>query len=140
MDLMRLDKPIGTWLLYWPCAFSITLGAHAVGAGPLFVASQLGLFGVGALVMRGAGCTINDMWDRRLDAGVARTAGRPLASGALTFPQALVFLAGQLSVGLGVLLQLNTYSIVLGAASLLPVAIYPAMKRVTYWPQSVLGM
>lgn len=89
--------------------------------------------------MRGAGCVVNDLWDRRLDAGVARTATRPLASGALAPRHAVALLAAQLTVGLAVLLQLNMYSVVLGAASLALVAVYPAMKRVTYWPQSVLG-
>ncbi|KAF7313686.1 4-hydroxybenzoate polyprenyltransferase, mitochondrial [Mycena chlorophos] len=98
------------------------------------------LFGTGALVMRGAGCTINDMWDKNLDKSVARTKERPLARGDITRRQALAFLAGQLSVGLGVLLQLNWYSILLGATSLSVVIIYPLMKRITYWPQAVLGI
>ncbi|THH05014.1 hypothetical protein EW145_g5109 [Phellinidium pouzarii] len=98
------------------------------------------LFGTGALVMRGAGCTINDMWDRKLDKAVERTKERPLASGAITPTQAFGFLGVQLTAGLGVLLQLNWYSILLGASSLSVVAIYPFMKRVTYWPQAVLGL
>ncbi|KAF8640092.1 hypothetical protein AX17_001330 [Amanita inopinata Kibby_2008] len=102
--------------------------------------SYLGLFGIGALVMRGAGCTINDMWDKNLDKSVARTKNRPLARGDLNYRQALVFLGTQLTVGLGVLLQLNWYSILLGASSLSVVTIYPLMKRVTHWPQAVLGL
>ena len=100
---------------------------------------NLVLFFTGALVMRGAGCTINDMWDARLDRAVDRTKNRPLARGAVSMTNAWVFLAAQMAVGLGVLLQLNWYSIVLGASSLGLVAIYPFMKRVTYYPQIVLG-
>ncbi|KAG7097120.1 hypothetical protein E1B28_004498 [Marasmius oreades] len=102
--------------------------------------TYLSLFGLGAVIMRGAGCTINDMWDRSLDKGVDRTRSRPLARGDLTQSQALIFLGGQLSAGLGVLVQLNWYSILLGASSLSVVTIYPFMKRVTYWPQAVLGL
>ncbi len=104
------------------------------------MASTLGLFGVGALVMRGAGCTINDMWDVEFDKKVERTQSRPLASGALNMTQASMFLVAQLAVGLAVLVQLNVYSILLGAASLTLVATYPLMKRVTYWPQAFLGL
>lgn len=100
----------------------------------------LALFGVGSVVMRGAGCTINDLWDKRLDRLVDRTKDRPLAAGKLTTLQALTFLGGQLSVGLVILLQLNWTSVALGASSLLPVIFYPLMKRVTYWPQFVLGL
>jgi 4-hydroxybenzoate polyprenyltransferase len=102
--------------------------------------TYIALFGTGAMVMRGAGCTINDMWDRKLDQAVDRTRTRPLARGDITPKQAFVFLGGQLAVGLGVLLQLNTYSILLGAASLSVVTIYPFMKRITHWPQAVLGL
>ncbi|KAL7282518.1 hypothetical protein ACG7TL_003989 [Trametes sanguinea] len=100
----------------------------------------ISLFGLGALVMRGAGCTINDMWDRNLDKGVERTKTRPLAAGEITPTQAFAFLGLQLTAGLGVLTQLNWYSIFLGASSLCVVTIYPFMKRVTYWPQAVLGL
>ncbi|MBN3303658.1 COQ2 protein, partial [Amia calva] len=134
---MRLDKPIGTWLLYLPCTWSIGLAADP---GCLPHLSMLALFGTGALIMRGAGCTINDMWDKDFDKKVSRTASRPLASGAITRLQALTFLGGQLSVALGILLSLNYYSIALGAASLSLVVSYPLMKRVTYWPQFVLGL
>ena len=103
-------------------------------------APLLAVVGVGALVMRGAGCTINDIWDRDIDRQVARTKSRPLASGALTVPQAVAALAAQLALGLGVLCQLNHASVLLGAASLPLVALYPYMKRVTNWPQLVLGM
>lgn len=134
---MRLDKPIGTWLLYLPCTWSIGLAADP---GCLPDLRMLTLFGVGALLMRGAGCTINDMWDKDFDKKVSRTATRPIASGDITQFQALVFLGGQLSLALGVLLSLNYYSIALGAASLSLVVTYPLMKRITYWPQFILGL
>jgi len=150
--LTRIDKPIGSLLLYWPCAWSITLAStinHLPPTVPLF---YMGIFGVGALVMRGAGCTVNDMWDVKYDKAVERTMGRPLAAGDITQFQALCFLGGQLGVGLAVLTQLNWYSyvpplpnsdvwktandrIVLGASSLGFVALYPLMKRITYYPQ-----
>jgi len=98
------------------------------------------LFTTGAFIMRGAGCTINDMWDRNLDKAVARTKSRPLARGDLNMKQAWGFLALQLTAGLCVLLQFNWYSVALGASSLAVVAVYPFMKRVTYWPQAVLGL
>ncbi|KAI9574532.1 4-hydroxybenzoate polyprenyl transferase [Boletus coccyginus] len=138
--LTRVDKPIGTLLLFYPCAWSITMASYAHEAPLTTSLTYLGLFGLGALIMRGAGCTINDMWDKHLDEAVERTRTRPLARGDITRRQALGFLAGQLTVGLGVLLQLNTYSILLGASSLSIVTIYPFMKRVTYWPQAVLGL
>ncbi|XP_014224729.1 4-hydroxybenzoate polyprenyltransferase, mitochondrial [Trichogramma pretiosum] len=137
MKLMRIDKPIGSWLLFWPCGWSIAMAAPA-GAFP--DPGMLALFGVGAFIMRGAGCTINDMWDKDIDKKVARTKDRPLVTGEVSQMQALTFLAGQLSMGLLVLTQLNWYSIVLGASSLGLVVIYPLMKRVTYWPQLILGM
>ena len=98
------------------------------------------LFGIGALVMRGAGCTVNDIADRDYDAKVARTATRPLASGALSVRQAVIFLLLQLLSGLAVLLQFNAFTIALGVNSLVLVAIYPFMKRITYWPQLILGL
>lgn len=137
LKLMRMDKPIGSWLLFWPCSWSIAMAAPA-GCLPDF--HLLALFSFGAFIMRGAGCTINDMWDQDIDKKVARTKGRPLATGELTQLQALIFLGGQLSLGLLVLLQLNWYSVFLGASSLGLVIIYPLMKRITYWPQLVLGM
>lgn len=134
--LMRIDRPIGSWLLFWPCGWSIALSAPA-GCWPDPL--MLGLFGVGAFVMRGAGCTINDLWDRDIDAKVERTRNRPLVSGEIAPFDALVFLGGQLGLGLLVLLQLNWYSILLGASSLGLVIVYPLMKRITYWPQLMLG-
>ena len=137
--LARMDKPIGTWLLLWPCWWSTALAATP---GHLPDPYLLTLFGVGAFVMRGAGCTINDMWDADLDKRVARTATRPLAAGDLTHQQALAFLAVQLTTGLGVLLSLphTLFCFQLGAASLPLVAVYPLMKRYTHYPQLVLGM
>ncbi|KAF7776058.1 hypothetical protein Agabi119p4_4451 [Agaricus bisporus var. burnettii] len=138
--LARIDKPIGTLLLFYPCAWSITMVSYATAAPISVPLTYLSLFGLGALVMRGAGCTINDMWDKNLDKAVDRTKARPLANGDITSKQALVFLGAQLTVGLGVLLQLNWYSIFLGASSLCIVVVYPLMKRITYWPQAVLGL
>lgn len=137
LKLARVDRPVGTALLLWPSLWSIALAAPAGGLPDLHL---MALFTAGAFVMRGAGCTINDMWDRDIDASVARTASRPLAAGTVTLPAAGAFLAAQLAAGLAVLTQLNTFSIALGAASLLPVALYPAAKRVTAWPQAVLGL
>ncbi|MDX2142236.1 MAG: 4-hydroxybenzoate octaprenyltransferase [Rhodospirillaceae bacterium] len=133
--LMRLDRPIGTWLLLWPCWWSLALA----GAGP-FAWHIYVLFGLGAVVMRGAGCTYNDIIDRDIDAKVARTATRPLPSGQVTRLQAWMFLAAQLLIGLWILAQFNTFAIVVGVASLGLVFSYPFMKRITYWPQAWLGL
>ncbi|XP_042326570.1 4-hydroxybenzoate polyprenyltransferase, mitochondrial isoform X2 [Sceloporus undulatus] len=127
----------GTWLLYLPCTWSIALAAEP---GCLPAWDMLLLFGTGALLMRGAGCTINDMWDMDYDKKVVRTASRPLAAGEISTFRSLLFLGGQLSLALCVLLCLNYYSIVLGAASLSLVVTYPLMKRITYWPQLFLGL
>ncbi len=132
--LARWDRPIGAWLLLWPCLWGLSL---ADGWPSLWLAA---LFLVGAFAMRGAGCTINDMTDRDLDAKVERTKKRPLASGRLTMHQAIIFLGAQLIVGLVVLLQLNVNAIIVGLASVPLVLIYPWMKRVTWWPQLFLGM
>jgi 4-hydroxybenzoate polyprenyltransferase len=134
--LSRLDRPIGTWLLLFPCWWSILLARPAIGeAAWLFV-----LFGLGALVMRGAGCTYNDLVDRDFDAAVARTADRPIPSGQVSVRAAVVWLVAQLFVGLAILLQLNLYAIGLGVLSLLLVFTYPLMKRITWWPQFFLGL
>ena len=129
--LARLDRPIGGWLLFMPGLWSILLAGGSVWL--------VGLFLVGSFVMRGAGCVVNDMWDRDMDRKVTRTAGRPLASGALRMRQAAAFLAGLLVLGLGVLLQLNGLARWLGVASLVLVVTYPLAKRVTWWPQLMLG-
>ena len=134
---MRMDRPIGSWLLFWPCGWSIGL---ATPAGSLPDLRLLALFGTGAFLMRGAGCTINDMWDRDIDNKVERTRDRPLTSGQVSMFDALVFLGGQLGLGLLVLLELNWYSVILGASSMGLVVAYPLMKRLTYWPQLVLGL
>ncbi|GMY33312.1 4-hydroxybenzoate polyprenyltransferase, mitochondrial-like [Fagus crenata] len=135
--LARLDKPIGTWLLAWPCMWSISLAASP-GNFPDF--KMMLLFGCGALLLRGAGCTINDLLDRDIDTKVERTKLRPVASGLLSPFQGLSFLGFQLLLGLGILLQLNNYSRILGASSLLLVFSYPLMKRWTFWPQAYLGL
>ena len=137
LKLARVDRPIGTMLLLWPCWWSIGLASPTGDIPDLYLMT---LFGVGAFVMRGAGCTINDMWDRKYDAQVARTVNRPLASGRVSMANALLFLGTQLSCGLAVLTQLNTYSIALGVASLGLVVLYPLAKRFTHFPQAVLGL
>nr|CAD2159546.1 unnamed protein product [Meloidogyne enterolobii] len=136
LKLMRADKPIGTWLLYWPGAWSIALSASP---GCLPDAYLLGLFGVGSFLMRSAGCILNDLWDQDIDKKVARTKSRPLANGELTEKEAVLLLGGLLSASLTVLLQLNSLSIILGASSLWLVVVYPLAKRFTNWPQLVLG-
>ena len=133
--LARLDRPIGTWLLFLPGLWGILLAGAPVGQSLWLIL----LFGIGSLVMRSAGCTVNDLWDRDIDRKVARTAGRPLASGAIKPIQALVFLAVLLAVGLAILLQLNRLSQALGVASLVLVALYPLAKRITWWPQLMMG-
>ena len=133
--LMRLDRPIGTWLLLLPCWWSIALAAQ--GWPDLWL---MALFGVGALVMRGAGCTFNDWADRDFDGLVERTRTRPIPSGAISPRQALLFLVAELVVGLVILLQFNRFAILVGAAALLLVFPYPYMKRITYWPQAWLGL
>jgi 4-hydroxybenzoate polyprenyltransferase len=135
--LARLDRPIGSWLLLFPGWWSIALAAPPGEAPSLRL---LILFAIGAIVMRGAGCTINDMADRDFDRQVTRTAGRPIASGAISMKRALVFLALQLVIGLVILLQLSPLAIVLGVASLALIVTYPFMKRITYWPQAFLGL
>lgn len=139
LRLARVDRPIGVWLLLWPCWWSTALAGLSAGqAAPNLW--HLGLFAVGALVMRAAGCTYNDLIDRDFDRRVERTRNRPIASGKVRPWQALVFMVALSLVGLLVLLQFNRFTIVLGVSSLGVVALYPFMKRVTYWPQSVLGL
>ena len=134
--LARLDRPIGAWLLFLPGLWSILL-PRAPWPETLRL---IVLFGIGSVVMRSAGCVVNDMWDRKIDRLVARTAGRPLASGALSMRQAAAFLASLLCIGLAILLSLNGPAQILGASSLILVALYPAAKRVTWWPQAMLGI
>jgi 4-hydroxybenzoate polyprenyltransferase len=139
LRLSRLDRPIGSWLLLMPCWWSAALAAGVrgeVGRLPLIIM----LFFVGAFAMRGAGCTWNDIADRELDALVERTRSRPIPAGQVSVAQALSFLVVQALIGLAVLLQFNRFAVVTGIASLLVVAIYPFMKRITWWPQIVLGL
>lgn len=137
--LARLERPIGWWLLALPGWWSISLAQVSKGGGVPEL-RLLGLFLAGAIIMRGAGCTLNDIVDRDFDAQVMRTRSRPIPSGQVSVRAALLFLVALLGMGLTVLLQLNDLSIALGAASLVLVAIYPFMKRLTYWPQLFLGL
>ncbi len=134
--LARLDRPIGAWLLFLPGLWSILLPRAPWGETIRLII----LFAIGSVVMRSAGCVVNDMWDRKIDRMVERTAGRPLASGALSMRQAALFLVFLLAIGLGVLLNLGRAAQLLGASSLILVALYPAAKRVTWWPQAMLGI
>ncbi|KAI7858900.1 UbiA prenyltransferase family-domain-containing protein [Circinella umbellata] len=138
--LARVDKPVGTWLLYWPCAWGITMATYSNDVSPWSAAFMLGAMGFGAICMRGAGCTINDLWDRDVDNKVARTKIRPVAAGTVTVPQAIGFTGVQLLGGLAVFLTLNQYTMMVSASTLALVVTYPLMKRITYWPQLVLGM
>ncbi len=133
--LARVDRPIGTWLLFLPGVWGILLARPGWAEGVRLVL----LFGLGSLVMRAAGCVVNDLWDRDIDRMVARTAGRPLASGALRPRHALALLIILLLAGLVVLLQLNGLAQALGVASLALLGLYPLAKRVTWWPQLVMG-
>lgn len=139
-ELLRLEKPVGTWLLYIPCTWAILIAAQQTAAPLALTASTLAIFGIGALVMRGFGCTINDLLDKDLDNKVVRTIERPIASGRVTPKQAVVFLGAQLGVGLGVILTLPWDCFILGAISLIPVCTYPLFKRFTYYPQAVLSL
>src|SRR3954468_2229485 len=138
LRLSRLDRPIGSWLLLIPCWWSAALAAgisRDLSGLPL----EIALFFVGAFAMRGAGCTWNDIVDRDLDAMVERTRSRPIPSGQVSVTAAFAFLTLQALIGLAVLVQFNVFTIMTGVASLAVVAIYPFMKRVTYWPQIALG-
>jgi 4-hydroxybenzoate polyprenyltransferase len=143
LRLARFDRPIGTWLLLFPCWWSLMLGILAAGGlgretiWPTLAA--MALFYVGATVMRGAGCTYNDIVDRDFDGRVERTRNRPIPSGQVSVAQARIFMVALALVGLVVLLQFNRFTVGLAISSLVLVAIYPFMKRRTYWPQLVLG-
>jgi 4-hydroxybenzoate polyprenyltransferase len=139
LRLSRFDRPIGSWLLLMPCWWSAALAAGVardISQLPLVIV----LFFIGAFVMRGAGCTWNDITDRDLDAKVERTRSRPIPAGQVSVKQALVFLLAQALIGLIVLLQFNRFAVLTGIASLVIVAVYPFMKRITWWPQIVLGL
>ncbi len=140
LRLMRADRPIGTWLLLIPCWWGLALAASERGAPALAFLGYALLFSIGAVVMRGAGCAYNDIVDRDFDAKVARTALRPIPSGQISVNKAWAFLAALCLAGLIVLLQFNSFTIALGLASLALVAVYPFMKRVTWWPQAWLGL
>jgi 4-hydroxybenzoate polyprenyltransferase len=133
--LARLDRPIGAWLLFLPGLSGIVLARAPWRRSLVLIA----LFALGAVVMRAAGCVVNDMWDRDLDRRVARTAGRPLAAGMLSMRAAAAFLVVLLTIGLAILLVLDPLARLLGVGSLALVALYPVAKRVTWWPQIVLG-
>ncbi len=147
LRLSRLDRPIGTWLLvwpgWWPIALASALTAGAPDTRPWFGLPDqflLALFGIGALAMRGAGCTYNDIVDRDIDAQVERTRGRPIPSGAVSVRAAAAWLILQALIGFAVLITFNTFAIWLGVASLALIAAYPFMKRITWWPQLWLGL
>lgn len=149
LKLGRFDRPIGYWLLLWPCWWSVALAAREAPEGWRFAITGgngwpdpllLILFYIGAVAMRAAGCAYNDLVDRDIDAMVERTAKRPLASGRISKGQAVLFLVAMSLAGLAVLLTFNTFAIILGIASLGIVALYPHMKRITHYPQIVLGL
>lgn len=141
-ELIRLDKPTGTYYLFFPCLFSTFLAAQIAQplASPAEIISTAALFFTGALIMRGAGCTINDLWDRNLDPHVERTKFRPIARKAITPQKAVIFTGIQMLAGLGILLQFPTQCLFYGIPSLLFVASYPLAKRVMNYPQFVLGL
>ena len=139
LRLARFDRPIGSWLLLLPCCWSAALAAGIAGSVKS-LPWLLALFLIGAFAMRGAGCTWNDITDRDLDAKVERTRSRPIPAGQVSVQSAFAFLVVLALVGLAVLLQFNQFAILTGFASLAIVAVYPFMKRITYWPQVVLGL
>jgi len=139
LRLARFDRPIGSWLLLMPCWWSAALAA-GIARDPGQLPLAIALFFIGAFVMRGAGCTWNDITDRDLDAKVERTLSRPIPAGQVSVPQAFAFLVAQALIGLAVLLQFNRFAVITGIASLIIVVIYPFMKRITWWPQVVLGL
>ena len=138
LRLSRLDRPIGSWLLLMPCWWSVGLAGMQTGQLP--IVWHIVLFFIGAFAMRGAGCTWNDLVDRDLDTKVERTRSRPIPSKQVTVAQATVFMLAQALIGFLVLIQFNRFTVMTGLASLLVVVIYPFMKRITYWPQIVLGL
>ncbi|MCR6633901.1 4-hydroxybenzoate octaprenyltransferase [Devosia sp.] len=137
--LARWDRPIGFWLLFWPCAWGLALAAVEIPERGFGWVSVILMF-IGAVLMRGAGCTFNDIVDRDIDMKVARTRLRPIPSGQVTSQQALAFLVAQALLGAIILFQFNRFTVWAGVASLALVAIYPFMKRITWWPQFFLGL
>jgi 4-hydroxybenzoate polyprenyltransferase len=140
LSLMRLDRPIGTWLLLLPAWWAMAMEIGGVTQIHFTHFIYFCLFGVGAVIMRGAGCVINDLWDRDIDKAVERTKNRPLASGQITIRQAMYLLGGLLLLGLLILIQLPKLAILFGILSLIPVILYPLAKRVTWYPQAILGL
>jgi 4-hydroxybenzoate polyprenyltransferase len=138
LRLARLDRPIGSWLLLVPCWWSVGLAGMRAGHFPSLW--HIALFFIGAFAMRGAGCTWNDLVDRNLDGLVERTRSRPIPSKQVSIAQATAFMLAQALIGFLVLIQFNKFTVMTGLASLLVVAVYPFMKRITYWPQVVLGL
>ena len=138
--LARLDRPIGIWLLLLPGWWGVLLGSGGLFGMSLYSWFLIGLFGIGAVLMRAAGCVINDLWDRDLDKQVERTKNRPLAAGTVSRSQAMCLLAGLLSISLVILLTMNRLTIVLGVLTIPLIVAYPLMKRVTWWPQAFLGI
>jgi 4-hydroxybenzoate polyprenyltransferase len=138
LKLMRLDRPIGTWLLLLPCWWSSAMATDGKPGVSLLV--MFILFGIGAIIMRGAGCVVNDLADRNFDGKVERTATRPLPSGQVKVWQAIAFLGALMLIGLSVLVQFRIEAIIVGVCSLPLIITYPFMKRITYWPQAVLGL
>ncbi len=140
LRLSRADRPIGTWLLLLPCWWSLALAilqTNSIGLFDLWIAVSCA---VGAFLMRGAGCTWNDITDRDFDAAVARTRSRPIPSGQVTPKKAAIWMALQALISLGILVSFNTFTIALGVVSIVPVLIYPFAKRFTWWPQVFLGI
>lgn len=140
LRLSRADRPIGTWLLFLPCLWGIALAGLWTGHftwGDLWIAVGCGM---GSFLMRGAGCTWNDITDRHIDGKVARTRSRPIPSGQTTVRKAVVWMVAQALVSFAILLTFNTATILLGIAALVPVAVYPFAKRFTWWPQAFLGI
>lgn len=139
LRLIRADRPIGTWLLLIPCLWAAALAGKALALETPPVL-YFALFAGGSFVMRGAGCVVNDLWDRDIDAKVARTATRPIASGEISVARALAFLALLLLIGLAILVQFNSMTIIVAVSSLGLVVVYPLMKRIIWWPQAILGL
>ena len=138
IQLARYDKPVGFMLLFWPCMWSLLL--HSLYTGELAPISFFVFFFIGSIFMRGAGCTWNDFLDKDYDKNVQRTKDRPLASNKIKITSAIVFLLFQLFIGLIILIQFNKLTIIFGSLALIPVFIYPLMKRITWWPQVFLGI
>ena len=137
-QLARLDKPIGFLLLMWPCLWSYTLGSTIFSYN--ISLKYIIYFILGSILMRGAGCTWNDLLDKKYDAKVKRTQSRPLASNKISSVNAIIFLIFQLFLSLLILIQFNNITIIIGLLSIVPIIIYPLMKRITWWPQVFLGI